>query len=181
MTTPISSDAFAGGPVTPILSLAPPRASQWLVVNDNVMGGRSIGELQLAPNGLIFAGSLNTSGGGFSSIRSRSLDVALSPFEGLAIRVRGDGRDYACDLRESATVSGSGVAWKTYFSTAPNVSVDLWLPFVAFEPTWRGTVVRQRGGGAEPTYHRTIQSVGFTIADKQDGPFRLEITGIGAY
>jgi len=167
--------------VTPIIALAPPRASQWLVVNDNVMGGRSSGELQLAPKGLIFAGSLDTNGGGFSSIRSRSLDAALAPFEGLAIRVRGDGRDYACDLRESATVSGSGVAWKAYFTTAPRVSVDLWLPFVAFEPTWRGTVVRQRGGGAESTFHHTIHSLGFTIADKRDGPFRLEITGIGAY
>ena len=92
----------------------------------------------------------------------------LAPFEGLAIRVRGDGRDYACDLRESATVSGSGVAWKAYFTTAPRVSVDLWLPFVAFEPTWRGTVVRQRGGGAESTFHHTIHSLGFTIAALND-------------
>lgn len=167
--------------MTPIIALAPPRASQWLVVNDNVMGGRSSGELQLAPTGLIFAGTLATIGGGFSSIRSRSLDAVLAPFEGLAIRVRGDGREYACDLRESAAVNASGVAWKAYFTTAPNLSVDLWLPFPAFEPTWRGTVVRQRGGGAEPTFHHAIQSVGFTLADKRDGPFRLEITGIGAY
>ena len=168
-------------PVTPLLVMAPPRLDEWLVVNDNVMGGRSDGGLHIDAGQLVFSGSLNTDGGGFASIRSLSLDVALAPFEGIALRVRGDGRTYACDLRDAPTVRGSGVTWKAFFETKPGVLAETRLPFALFEPTWRGMSLRGKGQPLPSQFHLATRSVGFTIADRRDGPFRLEVRAIGAY
>ncbi len=46
----------------------------WQTVNDNVMGGRSLGGPEFADGLMVFAGETNTDGGGFSSLR-----LALEP------------------------------------------------------------------------------------------------------
>ena len=56
---------------TPIRFDQPDASRQWVTVNDNVMGGRSIGDFTIKEGKLVFRGSTNTNGGGFSSIRSR--------------------------------------------------------------------------------------------------------------
>ena len=50
---------------------------QWYSVNDGVMGGRSSGSFQVTDGKLRFSGVLNTNGGGFASIRTRSRDLKL--------------------------------------------------------------------------------------------------------
>ena len=50
----------------------------WYVVNDNVMGGRSEGDFEVGQGELRFAGRTNTNGGGFSSIRTRPVQLDLS-------------------------------------------------------------------------------------------------------
>ena len=64
----------------------------WFVVNDNVMGGRSDGGFDMDDGTLYFAGRTNTRGGGFSSIRTRGPRLDLSAFDGVRLRVKGDGR-----------------------------------------------------------------------------------------
>lgn len=167
--------------VTPLLSLAPPRLDEWVVVNDGVMGGRSEGRVDAEDGHLVFSGTLNTRGGGFASVRSQSLGRSLATFTGLALRVKGDGRSYACDLREAARVQGFGVTWKAVFGTHADEWIQVALPFSAFEPTWRGSSLRNRGVPLDPEFHASAGSVGFTIADKRDGAFRLAIAEIGAY
>ena len=53
---------------------------EWRTVNDNVMGGRSVGDFKVGGSTLNFKGRTNTNGGGFSSIRAsaQSLDLAVS-------------------------------------------------------------------------------------------------------
>ena len=53
-------------------------ATNWITVNDNVMGGRSEGGFSFKKKRLIFSGITNTNGGGFSSIRTNSSDFNLS-------------------------------------------------------------------------------------------------------
>ena len=48
----------------------------WYVVNDNVMGGRSEGDIEQGQSKLRFAGRTNTNGGGFSLVRTRPLQLA---------------------------------------------------------------------------------------------------------
>lgn len=167
--------------VVSIISVAPPRLEEWVVVNDGVMGGLSEGRVDADAGHLVFSGTLNTRGGGFASVRSRSLGRSLAPFAGIALRVKGDGRSYACDLRESARVQGFGVTWKAAFGTHVGEWIQVALPFTAFEPTWRGSSLRNRGVPLDTEFHTSARSVGFTIADKRDGAFRLEVAEIGAY
>lgn len=167
--------------VVSIISVSPPRLEEWVVVNDGVMGGLSEGRVDADAGHLVFNGTLNTRGGGFASVRSRSLGRSLAPFTGIALRVKGDGRSYACDLRESARVQGFGVTWKATFATRAGEWLQLALPFSTFEPTWRGGSLRNRGVPLDTAFHASARSVGFTIADKRDGAFRLEVAAIGAY
>ena len=181
LTVSVDQGAHSGGGVEAIVSVAPPRLDEWVVVNDDVMGGRSHGGAGVEDGHLVFSGTLNTRGGGFASVRSRSLGRSLAPFTGLALRVKGDGRSYACDLRESARVQGFGVTWKAMFETRAGEWLQLALPFSTFEPTWRGGSLRNRGVPLDTAFHASAQSVGFTIADKRDGAFRLDVAAIGAY
>ena len=70
----------------------------WRVVNDSVMGGRSEGDLHPEGRSLVFSGRTNTDGGGFSSIRSEARRFDLGAFDGIRLRVRGDGRRYTFRL-----------------------------------------------------------------------------------
>ena len=64
----------------------------WYVVNDNVMGGRSDGDFRIEEGELHFAGRTNTDGGGFSSIRTDAVELDLAEYDGIRLRVKGDGR-----------------------------------------------------------------------------------------
>lgn len=164
----------------PIVTVTPPDLEEWIVVNDDVMGGRSQGRVDADGGHLVFSGTLETRGGGFASVRSRSLARSLAPYTGIALRIKGDGRTYACDLRESARVRGFGVTWKATFHTRAGEWMEVALPFASFEPTWRGSSWRNRGMPLDAAFHAAARSVGFTIADKRDGAFRLEVAAIGA-
>ena len=90
----------------------------WYVVNDNVMGGRSQGGFDIDDGMLDFTGRTNTRGGGFSSIRTAPLDLDLSAFDGIRVRVRGDGRRYTWRLTTDARYYGREVAYWAEFDTA---------------------------------------------------------------
>ena len=84
---------------------------QWRVVNDGVMGGLSEGNVAFTEAGeLVFVGNLSLeNNGGFSSIRSNKVSLDFSRAEGLARRVKGDGRTYQLRFsNRSACVPSSG-------------------------------------------------------------------------
>ncbi len=87
----------------------------WRVVNDSVMGGRSRGNLEITDEKLIFTGSTNTNGGGFSSIRSKRLRLNFGDHEKLRIKLRGDGREYTFRVNSSRP---PGDYWSQFQPTA---------------------------------------------------------------
>ncbi len=77
----------------------------WPATNDGVMGGISQGQSEITSEGTLrFFGCVSLeNNGGFSSIRSREEAKDLSAYNGILIRVRGDGkpvRPYSPDGRE---------------------------------------------------------------------------------
>ena len=86
---------------------------KWIVVNDNVMGGRSKGGFDFKNEKLVFSGSTNTNGGGFSSIRTIPIDFYLKNKTGFHIRYKGDGRTYKLGVR----MEGKSVSYRTNFDT----------------------------------------------------------------
>ena len=144
---------------------------QWRVVNDNVMGGRSLGDFVVQNEKLLFTGSTNTRGGGFSSIRSVSRALGISDAdEGLELLVKGDRRTYIFRVQTSAGV--------TYWAEFP--TFEEWtstrIPFSDFEPRWRGRSLN--GPVLKPS---EIVSLGLMIYDGRDGAFSLAVDNISVF
>jgi len=153
-----------------------PGSLEWFVVNDDVMGGRSSGGFELGDGSLAFSGSINTRGGGFSSIRSRGPRMDLSDFSGIRLRVRGDGRRYAWQLRTDATYRGRELGFWSEFETTAGQWLEIDLPFSAFVPKFRGNEL-----DLAPPNPASIRGMGLMIADGRDGPFTISLDSVRAY
>ena len=143
----------------------------WYVVNDYVMGGRSEGGFTIEEGELRFAGRTNTDGGGFSSIRTRPVEFDLSMYDGIRLRVKGDGRRYTWRLTTAARWEGREVAYWADFDTQDGSSSTVDIPFSRFVPRHRGT--RLEGPDLDPAQ---ISGLGLMIYDRRDGPFELRLT-----
>lgn len=145
----------------------------WIVVNDNVMGGRSEGGYSFRKNRLIFSGNTNTNGGGFSSIRTNPTNFYLGDRTGLHIRFKGDGRTYKLGVR----IEGKSVSYRSNF-TSGNGWQEVRVPFNEMDVSWRGRPLSKE---EHPLIKSKIRSIEFMIYDKQDGPFKLLVDWIKSY
>lgn len=151
-------------------------ARQWISVNDGVMGGISEGGFRITEGKTLeFSGNLSLENrGGFASIRTRPADLNLDGYDTIALRVKGDGRTYYLDLRiSSARAAGS---YRAPLKTQEDTWQEVRIPLKDFKYSAFGRSVT----GVDPLMANKIQSVGFTLADKQAGPFRLEVDWINA-
>jgi monofunctional biosynthetic peptidoglycan transglycosylase len=151
-------------------------SSVWEVVNDDVMGGVSTSQFQVLTNGCaVFSGTVRLeNNGGFASVRAAPVRANLAGLAAFVLRVRGDGRRYKFSVR-----TGAGFDTPLYqcsFTTKPGEWEVHRLAFSDFVPTFRGRVLTD----APPLNPAKVNSVGFLIADKQAGPFRLEIGWVKA-
>lgn len=143
----------------------------WRAVNDNVMGGRSLGQVIVRDGRLQFEGSINTQGGGFASIR-RTIEVGeLLGAKAVSLRLKGDGRQYRLTLRDNKQVRGRSVSYQAGFSTSPkgqwqNVRIE--LNGLRASLFGRPMAVGEVDLGS-------VWSIGIIIADGQDGPFALQL------
>jgi monofunctional biosynthetic peptidoglycan transglycosylase len=146
-------------------------AEQWQVINDTVMGGISRSGLELTGSSTaIFRGEVSfENNGGFASVRTIARDFHLEGLSGLVLRVRGDGKTYRLRLRTDD--SYEGVAYQSQFRTEAGQWMTVDLPFSDFVPVFRGSVVRD----APPLDISRVRRMGLMIADRQEGPFRLEL------
>ncbi len=147
----------------------------WYVLNDDVMGGRSEGGFRIERGELHFAGRTNTDGGGFSSIRTESVQLDLSQYAGLRLRVKGDGRRYTWRLTTNAHWRGREVGYWADFDTSEGAWSTVDIPFSRFVPKYRGT--RLDGPALDPA---RITGMGLMIYDKLDGPFELHLASVEA-
>lgn len=108
-------------------------------------------------------------------MRTRVPDVDLSAARAFALRVRGDGREY--QLRFRTNDRFDGVAYRATFRTEEGEWTVLTLPMAAFLPTFRGRALSD----VEPLDPGAIRQLTFMVADKREGPFRLEIEWVKAY
>ncbi|MEM7587056.1 MAG: CIA30 family protein [Acidobacteriota bacterium] len=151
-------------------------AEPWPSIDDPVMGGLSRSRMRLEGEVVVFEGIVSLeNNGGFASARSRPARHRLAGFDGLTLRLRGDGKVYGVRLR--TTRSFDGVSYQAKVETQAGSWQEIRIPFSLFEPGFRGRSV--------PDYPvldpGEIRTFGLIISDKQEGPFRLEIDSIGAY
>ena len=148
----------------------------WYVQNDNVMGGRSEGGFETASKELIFAGNTNTNGGGFSSIRTQPFQLDLSNYDGIQLRVKGDGRQYTWQLQTNALWRGRRISYWAEFDTKDGEWSMVNIPFSRFYPQFRGFEL----DGPELDPSQTTE-MGLYIYDKKDGRFEFRLASVHAY
>jgi len=149
---------------------------RWYPINDGVMGGVSAGRVEHTPDGALrFAGTVSLeNNGGFASARSRPVELDLSGYTGILIRVRGDGQRYAFNVQTDVELRAG--SYRCKFATTPEEWVELYFPFAEFRATSFGAEVEN----APPLNTARIRSLGLLISDKQAGPFVLDVDWIRA-
>jgi len=148
----------------------------WYTQNDNVMGGRSKGGFNIVDNELVFTGSTNTNGGGFSSIRTRRFKLDLSEYQGIRVRVKADGRRYTWQINTNARRARYPVSYWSEFDTVDGEWTWVEIPFETFYPHFRG--FKLDGPELDPG---DITEFGLYIYDKKDGRFDFKMDRIEAY
>ena len=146
--------------------------SIWPQINDGVMGGLSSGRMVAAEGYATFQGNVSfDNNGGFSSVRSRPVVHDLSAFEGLVLKVRGDGKRYSFRLKTDT--SFDGVSYQVEITPPAGEWVELRLAFSDFVPVYRGREVPDH----PPLDPSRIATFGLLIS-RQEGPFRIDIETI---
>jgi NADH dehydrogenase [ubiquinone] 1 alpha subcomplex assembly factor 1 len=155
----------------------PDEKENWRIVNDVVMGGISQSEIIMTDDSTaIFQGILSLeNNGGFASARTNSSDYKLAGYDGIIVRIKGDGRTYQLRLRTDDRFDG--ISYRSEFQTTADKWINVKLPFSEFVATFHG----QRVPDAPVLDPGRIRQIGFLIADKKAGPLKLEIDWIGAY
>lgn len=152
----------------------PDTIAPWQIVNDGVMGGLSQGTRFAEDDHMVFRGVINTNGGGFSSLRRRMAQDALSETVGLRLRVRSDGRDYKLTFRTSERWRGRSVS---YQASIPTTTAEEWnevtVPFSGMRTSIFGRTVR-----VAPFDPSDVREMGIILADGIDGPFKLDVKSI---
>ena len=162
------------------LSMAVPILSElsWYPVHDTVMGGRSEGGVRLSDKGMTFEGYLSLeNNGGFTSIRSRDVPDALMQAKGIKVRIIGDGRTYLATIRMKDY--NRMLYLRVPFETIKGKEEEIEIPFSSFQAFAYGRLTPQ----VPPILctDSAIQSVGFMLADKQQGDFSLQVLSMETY
>ena len=144
----------------------PAAASAWQTGNE--------GRFEITDDGkLRFYGKVSLeNNGSFASIRSVSLERDLSKYDGILIRIKGDGKKYALNIRTDFEITAG--SYRQSFDTAKDAWQQVYLRFSSFEATASGQVLRD----APRLNAGKIQSLGLTISGKQAGPFEVHVDWI---
>jgi len=147
----------------------------WRIIDDGVMGGRSQGSWRVASGVGEFAGTLSLeNNGGFSSVRSKALQTPCDGAEAFTLRVKGDGRRY--QFRVRTTDAFDGPSYRLEFDTVAGEWKEISLKLADFVPSFRGRELT----GQPPLEGKNVVTIGFLLADKRAGEFRLEVDWIRA-
>lgn len=170
---------------------------KWMVTSDKTIGGRSEVFLKMGKNNqsALLYGTLsseppqdgeNSSSGYCAMIsriprgpfeRKRSFD--WSQFNTLYLRVRGDGRPWMVNIKEDTDLIQKKNQMYSYFlfTRGGPYWQEVKIPFSKFFFSNQGRI---RDVQSQLLLDK-ISSIGFTLADKVDGPFFLEIDFIGVF
>ncbi|NXD67385.1 CIA30 protein, partial [Eolophus roseicapillus] len=169
--------------------------NKWVISSDVEIGGKSEVYLKLGRNNqtALLYGTLNTEVprdgetkySGYCSMRAKPLVGSFarkkyydwSNFNSLYLRVRGDGRPWMVNIYTDPYFSHQKDDLYNYFMFTRGGPYweEIKIPFSKFFLSSRGRVQDDQ----HPIWLDKISTVGFTIGDKVNGPFQLEIDFIG--
>lgn len=143
------------------------------MVNDNVMGGRSKGNVTFDQGVMTFAGTINTNGGGFSSVRISIAPGTLAQTQSIRLRLKTDGRNYRILIQDDLASRPRSILHRQDFAFDPDVPHGEWqivtVDLDQLIATHHGDPV-----SAEPLDKTRAIRLGFILNDTPDGPFELQ-------
>ena len=145
--------------------------SNWTIVNDGVMGGRSKGDFAYDESGYaVFTGTISLeNNGGFSSVRYNFPEKSVDGYSMICLRVRGDKKKYQVRVR---THKYDQHAYIAHFETDGNwQSID--IPMADMYPSFRGRRLKMDQYPAE-----IMEEIALLFGNKKAETFRLEIDSI---
>ncbi|XVE88238.1 hypothetical protein DITRI_Ditri19aG0053800 [Diplodiscus trichospermus] len=167
----------------------------WGALDDVVMGGVSESTFQIdrtggesgKPTGL-FKGIVSTANnGGFTSIRTKNFSKPedLSAYDGLELRLKGDGRRYKLIVRTST--DWDTVGYTASFDTIGGQWQSIRLPFSSLRPVFRARTISD----APPFDPSNVVSLQLMFSKFEydgklnptfvEGPFELPVSSVRAY
>lgn len=143
----------------------------WYSVDDDVMGGRSNGNIKLSDEGHgLFEGKISLeNNGGFSSVRYEFEQMAVSPADQIVFRIKGDSKKYQFRVKENS---------RTYYSYIFEFETtgdweEILIPLKEMYPSFRGRKLDR------PNFeHEQIEEITFLIGNKKEEQFKLLIDKI---
>ena len=170
---------------------------QWERLDDVIMGGSSASgwtwslatrdEKRKQGGSAVWSGTLITQGGGFCGTRTRMLAAQAEECDGIALRVRGDGKRFKVNVKTQANADRSESTYQAAFNTVEGEWTDIRLPWESFVPV-RKSRVDASLPPLDPSY---IHSIGLVmskfefngmLSGNEAGKFSLELSGgIQAY
>ncbi|URD52718.1 CIA30 family protein [Chroococcidiopsis sp. CCNUC1] len=160
----------------------------WGAVDDVVMGGVSQSEIRFVEGTALFTGNVSTANsGGFASVRTKNFTspLDLSGYEGVTLRVRGDGKRYKFFLRTES--SWDGMAYSYSFDTVANEWITVRIPFNQLTAVFRAKTISD-APAIDTSKIRSLQLMlskfeynGELNPQFSAGGFALQVESIGAY
>lgn len=160
----------------------------WGAVDDVVMGGVSASSLMRTIEGALFTGNVSTANsGGFASVRTRNFEAPLNlaNYQGLELRVKGDGNRYKFLARSD--MGWDTIAYAYAFDTQSNEWMTIRIPFSEMIPVFRAKTL-QNTAPIDPSQIRSLQLMlskfeydGQLNPKFNPGQFQLVISSITAY
>lgn len=143
----------------------------WMIVNDDVMGGISESTVTITKNSLLFKGYVSLkNNGGFASIRSSNQNFDLSNYTTVKIKFRSTGRNFA--LRFASSDLYYRPNYKHFFSSSTGEWGIAELPMSNFK---QYTMGRVSASNVSKQKLQNIIRIGIILSDKKEGPFEIEI------
>lgn len=160
----------------------------WGAVDDVVMGGVSESGMMKTIEGALFTGNVSTEqSGGFVSVRTRNFPepLDLSAYQGLELRLKGDGNRYKFFLRSS--LGWDTMAYAYAFNTVAGEWITVRVPFVEMVAVQRAKTIPN----APPVDTRNLRSFQLMLSKFEyngqlnpsftAGRFSLSVESIRAY
>lgn len=143
----------------------------WIVVDDAVMGGKSVGSFELSNEGNgVFKGNVSLeNNGGFSSVKYKFSKLYIENAKVMILRIKGDGKNYQFRLKAN---SEDKHAYISKFSTTGEWQ-EIEIPLQNMYPSFRGKELDI------PNFsEKYIEEIAFLIANKSAEYFELAIDTI---
>lgn len=145
--------------------------TDWRVVDDVVMGGRSQGHIKLSDEGhLVFSGNVSLeNNGGFSSMRYQFDEIKSIGCSTMLVRLKGDGKGYQFRVK---TDSYDRHSYTYNFQTSGEWQI-IEIPLEEMKPSFRGMTLNIPNFDAI-----SMEEIGILIANNRNEAFQLEIDKI---